>query len=792
MPDTKLTALPDASTTDGTEYVYISQGGVSRRVLLSYLSDADFIRTDDGTSVQVELDRRAYTFDTIALLNATTIPSDVNQVWVRDLSFIRSATAATTTSNSGAIHWLADGRITVKHFGCVEGGSTDNAVGLQAALDSHLPVILPAGFWATTAELQWSDGSSLVGVGPFWKVRSGYVADGLSQSIIKYTGAVGTNTTVCRVADVAVGIEGTDFAPPDTSDLRSYRADNFHIDANGADIGLYSYRAGNQTSMDNITVEGATKANIMILGAFAARFGTLGVYEGVDAGAIIGVDYFGWGDDYFCFEFSATIHAVNNGTGGVYVKGRTTASDRLKDETGCGVIANAGRGSVITITSEGNDGRAAVLSARPSGGPVEFAVKYMEACGDGVLIKGHNDSTGMKVSAGFHHPGNGTLPQQDITIEAQNSSGTPTAGDGPTDPNYWPVIEGVIATDASMPDPLDVNSNTNKYRVINCSSNITFSDEWPSYNEGQGDLGTEILNGGFRNWQRGTSFSANGWTADRWYLNLSGATGALTQQTTTLGDIDAEPELYAQLDVTVANADAEFYYVQEGVRAFAGQTAVLSFWAKSDTEKTYRLAATQDFGSGGSADVSTVKDITIGTTWKRYTTEIDIPSISGKTIGADNFIRFRFIQQSAVTFTLSLACFQIDRGYRSAAQYRWPDVGSELSQCMRYYQRVVDGNGIMTGVSGYAIAATSTIHQVQFVPPMRATPTMEISSASTDFEVTSSSGAGVAITGLALSQANEFSGRLVGSGATGLTSGQGTGLRSKTVNAELSFTAELF
>ncbi len=117
----------------------------------------------------------------------------------------------------------------------------------------------------------------------------------------------------------------------------------------------------------------------------------------------------------------------------------------------------------------------------------------------------------------------------------------------------------------------------------------------------------KIINGDFGIWQRGTSFSANGYTADRWSCNFSGATGTVSQQTFTPGTAPVagyEGQFFLRLATTVADDNSRIEQKIENVRTFAGQTVTVSLWAKADSARTITLNPYQSFGSGGSADVS--------------------------------------------------------------------------------------------------------------------------------------------------------------------------------------------
>ncbi len=668
-------------------------------------------------------------------------------------------------------------------------GTTDMGAAMIAARD-YGPTKLKPTIYGTSVEVALTDGHHFVGSGAFWKRRTGYSytgTEGTNSSVIKFIGTPGANTVAVRISEKAVGVVGTDFTTPGTDDVVNVVARDFHVDANGADYGVYVYRAGNQSTIGNITAEGAARANHVHLGCYAAFFGTFGAYESVDVGAIIGYDEFGWGSvESTNFAYKAEWIIANNGTGGTFIEGTATDLD------GAGALIVVGRGSRIRITSESNDGRAFFAEPWSVGGGVGattiIEAAYIEGNGTGAKLVQPSDDGGMIIQDGFIHPGNGgSLAAQDFDIEAQNSIGVATDDEGPDNPEQWILLK-------NLHGGFDVNSNTDRYRMEECGIDTTFTDRRPT-NPFKVAV-TEAINGDFSVWQQGAgAFSANGYTADQWYLDLSGATGSVSQQSLTPGALPGfgapSPEYFLELAVTVGNADAGMQLHLADVRRYSNRRLIIPFWAKSDTVKTYRVDVTQNFGSGGSASVATIADnISIGTGWRRYAVACDVPSISGKTIGADNYISIRIRQTAAVTFTLGLAAFAIEGGQWGPSIFRQRPRGEEEELCGAFFRRLVSGTDIRMGAAGQAIGTTASIYGIQYDKPMYKTPTLAISAAS-DFATTGASGADQALTALTLSQANEHSCRLVGTVASGLTAGNATLLKSTSANATLDLDARL-
>jgi hypothetical protein len=160
----------------------------------------------------------------------------------------------------------------------------------------------------------------------------------------------------------------------------------------------------------------------------------------------------------------------------------------------------------------------------------------------------------------------------------------------------------------------------------------------------------KIINGDFNINQRAfTSTTTNAaFTFDRFNTNATDGTTTFSAQTFTLG---SEPLAgynavnYVRIETTgqtLTTALSSLAQKVEAVRTFAGETVTMSFYAKASSGTPNITAfAAQNFGSGGSSIVftgSTKKAIT--TSWAKYSFTIAVPSISGKTVGAGDHIRF--------------------------------------------------------------------------------------------------------------------------------------------------------
>lgn len=251
-----------------------------------------------------------------------------------------------------------------------------------------------------------------------------------------------------------------------------------------------------------------------------------------------------------------------------------------------------------------------------------------------------------------------------------------------------------------------------------------------------------IINGNFDIWQRGTSFTANGYHADRWNTTVSGTgTTTISQQAFTIGqtDVPGEPKYYLRIAKSsgVSGASGADVLSQriEGVRTFAGQTATLSFYAKASEATTIDFFLKQDFGTGGSpsADVDkTPTGVSVTTSWQKFTVTQAFDSISGKTIGSNNDDYFEVILRidNGSNASVDFAQIQMETG-SAATTFEKRPIGEELSLCQRYFyktfpqgttpaQNVSPGRTITLNYTGAASAANSQ----NFAQTMRVAPTM--------------------------------------------------------------------
>ena len=241
----------------------------------------------------------------------------------------------------------------------------------------------------------------------------------------------------------------------------------------------------------------------------------------------------------------------------------------------------------------------------------------------------------------------------------------------------------------------------------------------------------KILNGDFSIWQRGTSFSnpsTNTYSADRYVVNFdgSGATRTISQQAFTVGTAPVtgyESAYFLRYNQSVAGSGGTYLNLEqriEDARVFANQTVTFSFWAKADSSRTVNVGYNQYFGSGGSStNYSSTQNITLTTSWARYSVNFSIASIAGKTIGSGSFLGVDINMPPNTAQTIDTWGWQLEAGSVATPFTTCANtLQGELALCQRYLPVFTGGS-----LSGYAYATNGVIYSVKFPVQARVAPT---------------------------------------------------------------------
>jgi hypothetical protein len=370
----------------------------------------------------------------------------------------------------------------------------------------------------------------------------------------------------------------------------------------------------------------------------------------------------------------------------------------------------------------------------------------------------------------------------------------------------------------------NVTVGTNGY-VLTADSSTATGLAWAAPSSGAESLGftagkNKIINGDFRVNQRAFASTTSDATFlfDRFRTALAGdGTSTFSAQVFTPGTAPVagyEGVNYLRIVTASQTSTAVQTVVSqriEDVRAFAGQTATISFWAKAASgTPAIAVQYNQNFGTGGSpsSSVSTpAGKATISTSWARYSLTLAIPSISGKTLGTNNNSRLDVniwvsagSDYNTPTTTLGIQNntfeiwgIQIENGSAATAfQTATGSIPGELAACQRYYYRL---GGASYASLGNAVMTSATIAQsyVGFPQLMRTAPTINTTGTAGDYRVANATAfTCTAVPVLTDATFTSPSGCTVQYASTGMTANSGAYVNLvNNSNAFLAFSAEL-
>ena len=359
---------------------------------------------------------------------------------------------------------------------------------------------------------------------------------------------------------------------------------------------------------------------------------------------------------------------------------------------------------------------------------------------------------------------------------------------------------------------LEESSASSTY-LTQVSASTTYAPIVPAVQTG---FRNAIINGDFGINQRGfTSLTTNGaYGFDRWLTHASSG-GTYSAQTFTPGAAPVSgyegKNFYRIVTTGQSGADVYTSFEQriEDVRTFAGQTTTVSFWAKatSGTPKA-GVSGLQQFGTGGSPSsdvIITGSTVTLSTSWARYSVTLNVPSISGKTVGTtDNTSILRLDLWTSVGTTISGAGYPAVGIQNATIQFwgvQW-EAGSiatpfqtatgtiqgELAACQRYYYRTTADSAYTIFGNGSAVSTT----QANAIIPLPVTLRTSASSVESASLALFDGVTVVAVTSTVLQYTGRNSGNVNLSVASGLTQYRPYfAISNNTTSGYIAFNAEL-
>jgi hypothetical protein len=232
----------------------------------------------------------------------------------------------------------------------------------------------------------------------------------------------------------------------------------------------------------------------------------------------------------------------------------------------------------------------------------------------------------------------------------------------------------------------------------------------------------------------------------------------------------------------------------EDVRTLSGQSVTLSFWAKSDSSRGLNTRLDQVFGSGGSASAATsFSTLTIGSSWARYSVTATLPSVSGKTIGANSYLQVVFPMAIADGSTLDIWGVQLEAGSVATPFRRNANsLQGELAACQRfYYLHASEDSSNNYVAAGYFQTSTQMRFNISFPVTMRAKPTLEMPSITNGYRFSHSTNGSDDFDDATISLSSQDAIMLVNSTDVSGTAGTGGAVFTELSGAKIAFSAEL-
>ena len=270
---------------------------------------------------------------------------------------------------------------------------------------------------------------------------------------------------------------------------------------------------------------------------------------------------------------------------------------------------------------------------------------------------------------------------------------------------------------------VDVNFGQKGLEVARAN---TIEEVFDSVGAGRRNL---FINGSFDVWQRGTSFSGDGWSADRWFTTASGATVTTSREAFAVGerDVPGNPHYYLRTAYSAGNDRARIHQRVEDVTRFNEVWVTVSGWVRcSDTNTTsppldidfiYNKDTGTTFYDYKVGQIQPVED------WQYFsvtakTIDITKAGFSGDRLNSSFEVRFgQGASTSTVAYTWDFANLQLEYG-KTPTPFERRSLGEELALCQRYYFRVNEPGG-KDGVIGVASAYTSTQANFGFINPVQ-------------------------------------------------------------------------
>lgn len=346
---------------------------------------------------------------------------------------------------------------------------TDDTTAFQNALDDQIKIFVPEGGYVVTDEIVYSNGSGLIGVGN-WTAQTTVLDQQTATSTLYYLGTGGTNSCVVRISDEAVGVDATNAA---TRNMTNVSMVGITVDAcELAEIGIYMVRAfGSGNVLNNLTVTHSLKHGFLLFLCFVGAPMNWVAHNNVGRGFTLGDDtlYAGWVAYNVDQNVFINCWAVRSGCN-VYNAYQNVFDDSTATDKECGVYIGASRGLSFSNFQANSCGGPAIYfnvhNEANAAGPTTFMNGYMENCGL---------SSNSSLDYIIWQTGPTSAYNQYNKIEGMHLGGTPAikiAGTAPSRREGGLVLERMDLLGT-------IDAEHSSFQVIDCDPNVTYSDQEP-------------------------------------------------------------------------------------------------------------------------------------------------------------------------------------------------------------------------------------------------------------------------------------------------------------------------
>jgi len=281
-----------------------------------------------------------------------------------------------------------------------------------------------------------------------------------------------------------------------------------------------------------------------------------------------------------------------------------------------------------------------------------------------------------------------------------------------------------------------------------------------------------IINGDMAIWQRGTSITSAGYTADRWEI----AGSSMTASRST--DVPNDTFKYSYSFVGSSQAHVKQKIEAQNIYHVKGQDITISFYLKqtvgagTDKVGVVLYTPTAEDNYSGVTEIAS-QNITTTSSWARYV--VTFTNIaSSVTNGLQPLLYFTSSDSQTMLFT----GFQLEVGTfdtNSIPDFQFEDRATSLARCQRYCYQEDNSDTFHNQVNGFYSATTLFIGLLALPVALRSTPTLVTSGS---YVCAGTSGLSASSLVLADSTGTDLTKIQIRATVSGATAGQGTVLRN--------------